>query len=594
MSLPDASDPRTLRPVMVSHLPLIRHAIDELGIREVVDRLLPPDGRMDVSDGDCVTVMVLNILCGRVALYDMEERLGGADLAVLLWDGCQASSFHDDRLGLALDHVFHCGTDFLFSEVARGVLRRPEMGTAYPAHLDTTSVSLEGAYEEDPARPWPEGTPRPKRGYSKDQRPDLKQLIYGLTVHGPTRIPLNFSVLDGNTADPKANRFQIESLAALLPAEHEVTLVADCKFVDAETLGQARASGFHYVSLLPHTFTLRHELVEKVRLAGTALPEVVRRKGRLLADPDRLYHATSFQEKLWVKDASGGGLVAMDHRCVVVRSSTAEEEFDTTIDRRVGKEGDALQTALQKLGKRTFACEKDLRAEVDRTIEKAALHDITYTVEAVDLPIKRAKAGRPRKTEEAPPTERVWRLARADMDQSVERIDVARFHAAHFVLVSDHLDTTLWGDQRILETYRAQESIEGHAGFRWLKGVAAVAPVFLKLPHRIQALALIFLFALMVRNWIEAYVRRELEKRDQTLPNFNDRPTKRPTAENVFRLFRFVSLVLVEQGGAVVERTLHYLDEPARSVLELFGLGEALFITPREKLWKVPGRKSGM
>ncbi len=122
-----------------------------------------------------------------------------------------------------------------------------------------------GAYEEDPARPWPEGAPRPKRGYSEDLRPDLKQLIDGLTVHGPTRIPLNRSVLDGNTADPKANRFQIESLAALLPAEHEVTLVADCTFVDAETLGQARNSGFHYVSLLPHTFGLRYDLVEKVR-----------------------------------------------------------------------------------------------------------------------------------------------------------------------------------------------------------------------------------------------------------------------------------------------------------------------------------------
>jgi transposase len=580
--------------VVVSHLPLIRHAIDELGIREVVDRLLPPDGRMDVSDGDCVTVMVLNILCGRVALYDMQERLGGTDLAVLLWEGCQAASFHDDRLGLTLDHLFHCGTDFVFSEVAQGVLQRPEIGTEYPAHLDTTSVSLEGVYEEDPRRPWPEGAPRPKRGYSKDLRPDLKQLIYGLTVHGPTRIPLNFSVLDGNTADPKANRFQIESLAALLPAEHEVTLVADCKFVDAETLGQARASGFHYVSLLPHTFGLRHALVEKVRVAGKALPEVVRRKGRLLADPDRIYGATSFQEKLTVRDAASGTLVGTDHRCVVVRSSTAEQEFDETIVRRVGKEGDAIQVALQKLGKRTFACEKDLCAEVERAKEKAAFHDITYGVEAIDAPVKRAKAGRPRKTDEAPPTERVWRLATADIDESVERIDVARFHAAHFVLVSDHLDAALWGDHRIVETYRAQENIEGHAGFRWLKDVAAVAPVFLKLPHRIQALALIFLFALMVRNWIEAHVRRELEKRDQMLPNFNDRPTKRPTAENVFRLFRFVSLVLAEEGGAVVERALHYLDEPARKALELFGLGEALFVTPREKSWRVPGEKSGM
>ncbi len=152
MSLPSA--PRTLRPVMVSHLPLIRHAIDELGIREVVDRLLPPPGRMDVSDGDCVTVRVLNILCGRVALYDTQERLGGTDLAVLLWDGCQASSFHDDRLGLTLDHLFACGTDFVFSEFPWACLEGRKWARS-TLHLDTTSVSLEGAYEEGPARPWP-------------------------------------------------------------------------------------------------------------------------------------------------------------------------------------------------------------------------------------------------------------------------------------------------------------------------------------------------------------------------------------------------------------------------------------------------------
>ena len=250
MPLPDVTSPETLRPATVGHLPLVRHAIDALGIREVVDRLLPPDPRMDVSHGDCVTVMILCVLRGRIALYDMEEWLAGTDTDVLLWEGCQACAFHDDRLGLTLDHLFHRGTDFVFSEVAQGVLQMPEIGTEYTAHLDTTSVKLEGAYIEDPERPWPTGAPRPARGFSKDLRPDLKQLIYGMTIHGPTRIPITFSVLDGNTADPKANRFQIESLAQLLPSEHEVTLVGDCKFVDAETLGRARASGFGYVSLV--------------------------------------------------------------------------------------------------------------------------------------------------------------------------------------------------------------------------------------------------------------------------------------------------------------------------------------------------------
>lgn len=594
MQLPSIGAEETARPVPLGHLPLVRHAIDALGIRAVVDRLCPPDPRMEVSNGDCVTVMILNVLQGRVALYDMAEWLAGTDADVLLWEGCPTTAFHDDRLGLALDNVFHAGTDYVFSEVARGVLAMPEIGTSYSAHLDTTSVSLQGRYDEDPERPWPAEAPRPARGFSKDQRSDLKQLIYGLTVHGPTRIPLNFSVHDGNTADPVANRFQIDSLTQLLPPEHDVTLVADCKFVDAASLGQARLAGFHYVSLLPHTFGLRHALVERVREAGKTLAEVGRFPGRRLDSPERIYRATSFVEPFAILDPTTNQRTAPDHRFVVVRSSTAAAEFDATIDRRVEKEGSALETALNALARRNFSCEQDLRREVERLVAKAEHHLVDWTVETVEIAIKRGRAGRPR-AGETPPTETVWKLTRAEMNENLEKIDVARFHAAHFVLVTDHLDAEQWSDLRIFGTYRAQESIEGHAGFRWLKNIADVAPVFLKLPHRIQALALVLLLALMVRNWIEAKIRRELLLRDATLPNFNDRPTKRPTAENVFRLFRYVSMILVERGGRKVDRSLHYLDSgPALLVLDLFGLTPLHFKVPRQKSWTVGGRKGEM
>ena len=66
--IPDSLE---LRPVVLRHLPLLREAIDRLGIRDVIDDLLPPDRRSEVSDGDCVTLMIANILHGRVALYNM-------------------------------------------------------------------------------------------------------------------------------------------------------------------------------------------------------------------------------------------------------------------------------------------------------------------------------------------------------------------------------------------------------------------------------------------------------------------------------------------------------------------------------------------
>ena len=579
-----------LRPLPVRHLPLIRHAIDELGIREAVDRLSPADPRHVVTDGDCVAVMVMNILHGRVALYDMGTWLADTDVELLLGEDVPADAFHDDRLGHALDRLFEAGTEYIFSEVARGVLRRPEIGTAYAVHADTTSVSLHGRYEEDPRHPWPEGSPRPALGYAKDHRPDLKQLVFGLSIHGPTRIPLGFSVLDGNTADPRANRFQIETLTQLLPSEHDVTLVADCKFVDALTLGSARTSGFHYVSLLPHNFSLREQLVEEVRRVGTKLALIGTFPGRRLDDPARVYAATSFVRPFPVEDPATGERTTMDHRFVVIRSSTQEEEFDSTTDSRVGKAAVKLDAALTKLAAREFACETDLRRELARLERGAEYHRVLADVRAVEQPRKRAGPGRPRKDE---PIEMVtsWRLIGHTLERDEEGIAVARFHAAHFVLVTDHIDGAQWSDQRIFETWRGQQSIEGHAGFRWLKGVAEVAPVFLKLPHRVQALALVFMLALLVRNWLEAYVRARLAETGKQLPNFNDKLISRPTAENVLYLFRAVTVIATVEDDRIAHRQVHFLEGYAYDVLWLFGLSQLLFTHPPRKSWTRAGGK---
>ena len=63
-------------PAALRHLPLVREAIDQRGIHSTIDRLLPFDSRMTVSDADCATLIIMNILHGRVALY---KRVGNSN-----------------------------------------------------------------------------------------------------------------------------------------------------------------------------------------------------------------------------------------------------------------------------------------------------------------------------------------------------------------------------------------------------------------------------------------------------------------------------------------------------------------------------------
>ena len=209
--------------IPVGHLPVLRALIDRLGIHDILDRSLPKHALSRVSDADCVVAMMLNILCGRVALFRMDGWLARTDVELLLGEGRSADAFDDNRLSAALDHLDDLGTDRVLTEVVGAFLKQPGRETAYSVHQDFTSISLYGEYADVS----PTG-PQPLFGHSKDYRPDLKQLVFGLALHGAAGVPLLCTTFDGNTADAHANRDQLARLAKLLPPEDEGTIVAAC------------------------------------------------------------------------------------------------------------------------------------------------------------------------------------------------------------------------------------------------------------------------------------------------------------------------------------------------------------------------------
>ncbi len=606
------------------HLPLVREAIDKLGIAEVIGGLLPRKPRMVVSDAECVTLMILNVLHGRVALYHMADWLAGTDAAVLLGPDCPLDAISDTRLAETLDRIFELGTDEVLSAVVERYLASGLSPSAYAVHQDTTTIKLYGAYglseqsgaeeaqagggeaevEADGApdsagpgqgsrdeQPVP---PVPRRGYSKDHRPDLLQLVYGLSVQGAIGIPLCVSILDGNTSDPVANRFHIDRLSGLLPPMDEVTLVADCKLCDAATLGQVLDANFHFVTLVPRTFTVREALVEQVRLADDELPVLATASQRRQSDPERHYRGRSFQQTFSVHDSKTDQRVERSMRFLVVDSPGLAEREEGAILSKVDKERQRIDAAGKRLLKQDFACKDDAERAVGQALpDTFDFHDATAQVEEVQLPEKRERAGRPRKGEEAP-TRRAWKVVSIDVRAREDVIARARFHARHFVLITDHLDVEAWPDARILSTYREQHIVEGHTGFRWLKGPAAVAPAFIKTRRRIAALGLFLIVALMVRNYFEWAVRSAMAKADVALPNLNNQPTKRPSAENVFYYFRDLRVARILVGNRVLHTELQGMRPEGEAVLRLLGWSVEIFTRMREKIGEGVPAKAGM
>lgn len=560
----------------LGHLPLIRALITKLGIDQVVHDLLPKDPRSRVSDADCVAAMVLNVLSGRCALYSMPEFFEHTDTDIVLGSNCPADAFNDARLAATLDHLFDVGTDHVLGRVVGAYLERDDAPPDYSVFVDTTSIALQGAYDVVPA----EGAPTVRRGFSKDHRPDLKQLVFGLSLHGAVGIPLTCSSLDGNTADKTANQWNITELASLLPEEDEVTLVGDSKLVDAELFGQLLDEGFHFVSLVPLTYAVRTELVEQVRREGAELPELARTPGRRKADPDVLYRGRSYRRPMEVLDPHTGARRRTEMTLVVVRSDALAAGFDNALDKRLVREEKRFATAIKKANKKKFRCHADAEAARDAALALLQYQGCELDIEEVEVTDKRAGPGRPKKGEAAP-THTEYSLVYEQLARDEEAIEEAAFRAAHFVLVTDRTD---WSDMRILEEYRHQSMIEGHSGFRWLKNVALVAPVFLKTPHRIAALGLVFVLALMVRNYLQFELRRQLEATGRTVRGRKKRVrTDAPTAETALLNFMALSSVLLFAEDRLLGRRVEKLKPDALTVLELLDIPPEIFRMPYEK-----------
>ncbi|MCP3962754.1 MAG: IS1634 family transposase [bacterium] len=446
-----------LRTRHLGHLPLVRALIAKLGVDQAVNEVLPKDPRSRVSDADCVAAMILNILSGRCALYSMPEFFEHTDTDIVLGSHCPPDALNDARLAAALDHLFDAGTDYVLGRVVQAYLGRHDAPADYSVFIDTTSIALHGAYDLLPAQ----GAPTVRRGFSKDHRPDLKQLVFGLSLHGAVGIPLTCSSLDGNTADKKANQWNIGQLASLLPEQDEVTLVGDSKLVDAELFGQLLDEGFHFVSLVPLTYAVRTQLVQSIRDHDAQLPELARTPGRRRAEPDSLYRGRSFRRDMDVVDPHTGERRTEEMTLLVVRSDSQAVGFDNALDKRFIQEERRFMTAVKKANKRKFKCRDDAETARRAALGTLVFQSVDLDIEAIEVTEKRRGPGRPKKGE-TPPTHTEYRLVYDQLAPDEASIDKARFHAAHFVLVTDRSD---WSDERILQEYRHQSMIEGHCGY---------------------------------------------------------------------------------------------------------------------------------
>jgi len=133
----------------VAHLPLVLGVARKLQVAAVIDTVCPPHPANVVSCGRGVEALLLAILDGHHALYKVGARLEERGMLPLLQSGLPSTALNDSRLGQILDALFAANLHRVFGAVALKALEVYAIPTPW-LHQDTTTITLYGAYEEEP------------------------------------------------------------------------------------------------------------------------------------------------------------------------------------------------------------------------------------------------------------------------------------------------------------------------------------------------------------------------------------------------------------------------------------------------------------
>src|SRR5499427_7328919 len=440
----------------VAHMPLALGVVRQLNVAALIDTFCPPHPAHILSCGRGVEALLLAILDGHHALYKVGARREERGMLPLLQPGLKRLSLHDYRLGQILDALFAANLNRVFGAIALNALAVYAIATPW-LHQDTTTITLYGAYEEEASLGKGPVPPRPAYGPSKDGRDDLKQVLLSLGVSSDG-LPLRMGVRDGNTSDSTEPPVAIEECVAL-GLDGVRGIVADSKAYCQRTLGLCLERDVGLIPLVPRTCAVRQE-VETWGQQHGALPLLLEKPGRTRQEPPRRWHGHSVVRRVPVEYADGRLAVA-EIRCLVVHSSQLAHQAAVAYAAAQAQEAERVAEHVRHVEARWFACVADAEAAIAKYAGRGQGRRgrqprpwrypvLPDRVEAIRVPQKRPRRGRPSKAE-APQVEVRYRFV-AHCEALVPSED-----AYGWTVLATTLRPEVCTDTEMLQAYQEQQ-----------------------------------------------------------------------------------------------------------------------------------------
>lgn len=520
-------DGTSLRSYTVGALPIINHILQRMNLESILREHLPPDDpRVEVSTVSALLVLVRNMLLSREPIYGIGEWAARYAPDLLDLTERQLSYLNDDRLGRCLDRLFDTLGPTLLLAVVRHVIREFDVRLD-ELHNDSTSVLVYGAYENASEEKLRRGrkTHAITYGHSKDHRPDLKQLLYILTVSEDGGVPVYFTSASGNTTDDTTHRDTWQLLCDLV-GNADFLYVADCKLATTANMDYIARRGGRFITVLPRTRREDGEFRRRLR----EQPQTVAWR--------TLYVVRDENEKIIDTLSSGDSeqTSAEGYRLFWFHGTRKAELDAEARSKQTQRALAALALLNDRLaGTRTrFRERTKVQQAVDEILDRFGVTNwLTVAIDEDEEAVYRqASPGRPGEdTKYVKRAKKRFRLtSRID---TLRLIDEAATDGV-FPLITNVRDPDA---EAVLRAYKRQPIIEKR--FSQLKTDFEVAPIYLKEVSRIQSLLCVYFLVLLVQTLLERELRGGMERAGMaSLPFYpEERACRRPTARRLFDVF---------------------------------------------------------
>jgi transposase len=532
------------------------------GIRETIDQFTgwSPNSR-STSPGILAETLVAAILCGCRPLYKAERFWDNKALSIFYKNNeINMNQINDDAYARMLDKLSAVDCQRMFETVCLTMLQHHSMEITL-THSDTTSVSVEGMYNLEAAEANPEGEApfEITYGYSKDHRPDLKQLKLGLSVQ-QDGLPLSGELLSGNKSDQIWNPEAVQCLSELLLNKgYEKTIfLADCALISRESLLKLAEQEIQFISRLPETFGIAEELKEEAWRRAEEWEDF----GFLVEKPTE--KTANYKGWKTIREIEGEPF-----SFVVVHSSNLEQRKERSLNKAAERTQKELRRQSAELQKEPYACEPDAvnAGEKLRKLAESKGFESDMALTKVEVPVYGHK-GRPKRGEQAE-IRTFWNVEVKVGEMKAERLEERKRKASTFVLVS-HTSEEM-GAKEILKSYKNQDKVE--QGFKFLKQPQLLGPIYTKKPERVEALGYIFLLVLLLAKYLEYRVRVSLAQSGEVL-KIGGQKVPRPSAKTILEILSMV-MVLYIGGQCVLPENV---DADALRMIRWAGFEERVYV----------------